>query len=706
MQNRLKGLKYFFEPKSIAIIGASSDAGKPGGKPMRALLKKNYTGIIYPVNPKYEMILDLKCYPSLKEIPGEVDLAIISLPAESVYAALEQCIEKGVKAAVIFSSGFAETGPEGRLAQERITRLAKESGILLCGPNCLGVINTNNGVMASFALIVDIPDVEPRSLGFVTQSGAFGELTYAQALYNGIGLNYFVSVGNEADLEFSDFLQYMLHDQSTKVVGGYLEGAKDGEKLRRAAEEALNLEKPVMIIKSGRSTAGARAASSHTGSLAGSDQVYNAFFKQTGIIRINASEELISFVPLMEAGRLPRGRNVALLTASGGEGVTLADLCEGLGLVVPHLDERTRSKIGKSLPSFASVENPIDLTGQYLTNPEMLMVCLNALLEDEKIDIIIGNFSLQEPELARKVIEAYRSTDKVIVICPRVIPGTDESDGVRELRKSGLPIILNSAHAVRATAQLADYAEFMRKKKKKEYHVQHAVKANNSIEITGFQGILSESQSKEILTRYEIPITRQGLASTIDDAVALAGQIGYPVALKVDSPDIPHKTESGGVILNLNSDQEVIDAYEKIIKNIGLYMPDARLNGVLVQEMILDGIEVIIGVHKDPVFGPVIMFGLGGIFVEVLKDVSFRVAPISHGDAMDMIKETKGYQLLKGVRGKPPVDIDALVDVIMKVSTLVTDLKDYIEELDINPLLVFPGKTGAKALDAMIVLKK
>ncbi|MGB9804467.1 acetate--CoA ligase family protein, partial [Desulfofundulus sp.] len=302
-------LKPFFEPESIALIGASNNPEKPSGRPLHALINKGYRGKIYPVNPKYQSLAGIRCYPSLADIPGPVDLAVISIPASRVYDALEQCVAKGVKAAIIFSSGFAETGPEGRLAQDRIARLARNSGLRICGPNCLGVVNTRNGVMASFAFIVDIADVHPGTVGFVTQSGAYGALIYAQALYSGVGLNYFVSVGNEADLEFADFLGYMVEDDSTRVLGGYLEGAKDGLKLRRVAEEAARAGKPVMIMKVGRSTAGARAASSHTGSLAGVDRIYDAFFKQTGIIRIEDPEELIAFVPVFSAGRLPKGRN-------------------------------------------------------------------------------------------------------------------------------------------------------------------------------------------------------------------------------------------------------------------------------------------------------------------------------------------------------------------------------------------------------------
>ncbi|KGK91313.1 hypothetical protein DP73_04110 [Desulfosporosinus sp. HMP52] len=709
MFNAFNSLKQFFEPESIAILGASSDTTKPSSKPHVSLINRGYKGKIYPVNPKYKEIFGHKCYPSLADIPGKVDLVIISIPAQGVYTALEQCIAKGICTAVIFSSGFAETGLEGRILQDKITALAKESGIRLCGPNSVGLINTINGVMASFAHIVDIPDVASKSVGFVTQSGAYGVLIYAQALANGIGFNYFVSVGNEADTEFADFLGYMIHDSATKLVGGYLEGARDGAKLRRVAEEAAKLEKPIMIMKVGRSKVGAKAASSHTGSLAGVDQIYDGFFKQTGIIRIDGYEEMIAFAPFTSAGRLPQGKNVAIVSISGGIGITLADACEGLGLTLPMLKESTMAKMKEVLPFFASAQNPIDMTGKFMTHPHILLTCLNALLEDDNIDIIFANFELYEPygvEIARGIIDIYNSTSKTIVLNPWVYPGTDEGEGVRELRRAGLPVFFNPTLTVRALAQMADYAEFLRKRKNREYQIPVINQGERSkVELNGLAGVLSEGISKNLLASFGIPVTKESLAQNEDEAAFMAGQIGYPVVLKVDSPDIPHKTEANALMLNLSSEEEVRRAYKLVLQNAKKHKPDARINGVLVQEMLSEGIEVIIGVTRDKVFGPTIMFGLGGIYVEVLKDVSFRVAPLSPGDARDMIEEIKGFGLLKGVRGKPPADLDALVDVIMKVSAMVTELKDQVEELDINPLIVYPAQMGAKAADAMVVLR-
>ncbi len=706
--NPVSDLEPFFNPKSIAIIGASQNYVKPGGRPVNALQSKGYRGKVYPVNPSHESINGLKCYPSVLDVPGEVDLAVVSVVAGKVYQALEECVAKGVKAAVIFSSGFAEVGDDGLAEQRRITELARKSGLRILGPNCLGLVNTTNGVMASFAFIVDLPETaEEKVLGFVTQSGAFGAIIYASSLHRGVGFNYFVSVGNEADLEFADFVEYMVYDDKTKLIGGYLEGAKDGDKLRRVAEEALEAEKPVLILKVGRTVAGSRAAASHTGSLAGSDRVYDAFFKQTGIIRIDDYTELIAFTPLFQTGKMPRGKNTAIIATSGGAGVTMADLCESLGLNVIPLRAETREKMDRVLPFFASSRNPVDLTAAVMTRPGIVVDSLRAVCEDPEVDIVICNinlpFTAPGHPIIQEFIDIYRSTDKFVLLSPFVFPGAGMDPAILEILKAGVPTNPNTVIAIKAISILAEYSETLKKRKRPEYRVRPSKSPKPDLSGLLQPGeTLSESRSKTVLEKYGIPVTREALAASADEAVEKAGQIGYPVVLKVDSPDIAHKTDAGALKLNLRDEGEVRSAFGEIVANARAYKPDARINGVLVQEMLPEGTEVIVGVSRDPVFGPVIMFGLGGIFVEVLKDVSFRVAPVSPGDARDMVEEIKGSALLRGVRGRPPADVESIVDVILKVSNLVSDYRDSIEELDINPLMVYPD--GVKAADALIVV--
>lgn len=697
-------MRYFFNPGTIAIIGASTDPKKPGGQPLHALLERGYAGRIYPVNPHHDEVQGVRCYPSLLDVPGEVDMAIIAVPAAMVPEAIGQCGEKGVRAAVIFTSGFSEVGPAGLALQHQVAEAARQKGVRILGPNCLGLINLTNSVMASFADIVDAQPVTPRTLGFVTQSGVFGSTIYLQALNQGVGFSSFVSVGNEADLEFSDFVSYLLDDPETEVVGGYLEGSRDGAKLRAVAAKALRLRKPLLIMKVGRSRAGSRAATSHTGSLAGDDQIYDAFFRQMGIIRIETLNELTSLAIVHRSGRRPAGKNVAILSGSGGAGVVFADKCESLGLNVPELLETTRQRLGRYLPPFASTVNPVDVTAQGEKDPGLVGECLRAIADDDGIDMVLVNVHLSDnsaPVITKDIIDFYRSTGKVVVMVSWVAAGsTKVTEYLDQIREAGIPLLSDGLDAVRALAELAWYQE----KADGIFGSRIDMEDASSIRVVELtpapRGPLTEYQAKVILSAYGIPVTREELATSVAEAVAIANRIGYPVALKVQSPQIAHKTEAGGVKVNLTNEEQVRQGYAEIMANAGKYAPDADIHGVLVQEMVADGVEVIIGVTRDPVFGPVVMFGLGGIFVEALKDVSFRVAPLSRWDAEELIREIKGYRVLQGMRGKPPVDFAALTDVVLRVSRLVTDHPE-IRELDINPLLV--SANGAVVVDALLV---
>jgi acetyltransferase len=702
----MEGIKFLYDPGSIAIIGASADINKPSGRPLAALLRRGYRGKIYPVNPRYNEIGGINCYPSLLDIPGEIDLVIIGVPANLVLDIIGQCAQKKVKAAIIFSSGFAEVGPEGLALQREIAGIAKKNNMRICGPNCFGLINTKKSVMASFAEIVELEPISPGTLGFVTQSGAFGAIVYIQATLNGIGFSSFVSVGNEADLEFADFISYLLDDRETEVIGGYLEGAKNGAKLREAAKKALRTRKPILVIKVGRSMAGSRAASSHTGSLAGDDKVYDAFFRQMGIIRIESINDLISFVAVYRGGHRPRGRNTAIVSASGGAGVLLADKCESLGLTVPELGEETRKKLEQYLPFFGSARNPVDLTAQASTDPSLLGNCLRTLVNDPGIDMILVNTPLWDktaPAMVKDLIEIHKSTDKPIVLASSILPGSKEGPRLFDLiKEANVPLLPDGLLAAQAMASLARYQE--KAETWTDMHRPAKTKPDmNARELLLNPEPLSEFQCKQVLAAYGIPTAREGLAASAGEAVDLANRIGFPVVLKIQSPEIIHKTESGGVKTGLRSDDEVTTAYNEIMENARKHAPQARIDGVLVQEMLKGGIEVIVGSVEDPVFGHAVMFGLGGIFVEALKDVSFRIAPLSRQDAVEMIKEIKGHKVLEGLRGKPPVDLEALAGVILKVSDLVTEYGEYIKELDINPLFAYPD--GVIAVDAAVIKK-
>jgi acetyltransferase len=702
------GIEFFYHPRSIAIVGASKKSQKPGGRPVRALRKRGYAGKVYPINPSYRKVEGYKCYPTLQDVPGEVDLVIISLPAESVLDVLQQCVAKNVKVVVIFSAGFAEVGAEGIAMQEQVRDLARAHNIRLLGPNSLGVINAANSSTASFAFIADLEPVTPGTVGFVSQSGAFGAMMYAQATEAGVGCSSFTSVGNEADAEFSDFVGYLLDSPDTQVIGGYLEGAKDGDKLRRVAEKALERQKPILILKVGRTGAGARAASSHTGSLAGDDQIYDAFFRQMGIVRIEALPDLTAFAILHRSGKECRGRRVAILGGSGGQGVLLADRCERLGLSVPEITGATRERLEQYLPEFASARNPIDLTAQGGRDTSTWGKCLRALVDDPGIDVVLAQAFFRKEvgiRVAEELVEICQSTPKLVVL---MMHHRDDSEFVRRciamVEGAGIPILGDGLQAADAVAKLCWYHEKVSQVRDAESRLPQILPVEGVDALMRSSDPLSEFQCKRILSGYGLPITSEGLATDAEMAVEQARELGYPVALKIQSGEILHKTEAGGIRLDLESDDEVRAAYQEVVANARQFSPDAAIQGVLVQEMLTDGVEVIIGTTRDPVFGQVIMFGLGGIFVEALRDVSFRIAPVTRRDAEEMIQEIKGHRVLQGMRGKPPADVDAIVDAILRVSQLVTDYADEIEELDINPLVVF--SEGAKAVDALVTRRR
>jgi acetyltransferase len=700
------GMEFFYNPRSIAIVGASKNPDKPGGRPLAALQNRGYAGKIFPINPRYRELAGLECHPTILDVPDDVDMAIISVAAEAVLEVVGQCARKGVKAVVIFSAGFSEVGAEGERLQQEIGEIARQGNMRLLGPNSLGLINLANSVTASFAHVVNLEPASPRTLGFVTQSGAFGALVYFEATQLGVGFSSFTSVGNEADTEFADVVAHLLDDPETALIGGYLEGAKDGEKLRRAAEKALRVEKPILIIKVGRTPAGARAASSHTASLAGDDQVYDAFFRQMGIVRVETISDLTSFAILHRSGRSFRGKRVGIISGSGGHGVMMADKCESLGLSVPEITGATREKLSGYLPSFGSGRNPVDLTAQGARDSSMLGNCVRAVAGDENIDIVMAHAFFRDHDgiaRAEELIEIYHSTSKPIVIMTHahhISPMSTQCVGM--LKEAGIPILPDGLQAAQAVAKLAWYQE-------RAQRISSGRRAPEPTEAPAREEVarllrdadpLSEFECKRILEHCGIPVTREELTASADEAVRLARELGYPLALKVQSGQILHKSDAGGVALDLGSEADVRRAYEEVLSNAQRVAPQAEIRGVLVQGMVKGGVEVILGSMRDPVFGPVVMFGLGGIFVEALGDVSFRIAPLSRSDAEDMIEEIKGHRVLRGIRGREPADLDAIANALLSVSRLVIDHRDAIDELDINPLVVFPR--GAKAVDALI----
>lgn len=718
----VQSLAPLMNPASVAIIGASTNFAKPGGRPIEALKEYGYQGRIYPVNPKYDYIGELKCYPSVLEVPEPVDTAIISVPAASVLDVVSQCGQRGVKSVIIFSSGFAEVGGEGRKLQDRLKHLARQNGIRVCGPNCYGIVNVKSGAMCTFSdnVFKRFPD-HGNYFGFVSQSGGFGWLLFDMAQKEGVGFSFFVSSGNEADVDLADYMAYMLEDQDTKVIGSYVEQIRHPDKMAQVARRALELKKPILMFKVGTSTVGAQAAASHTGAMAGSDQVYDAFFKQTGIVRVKTVPEMATFARLVKAGRFPRGKRVGIMSGSGGGAVVLADRCEEMGLVLPQLDPATQARMEEILPDFASCRNPADITGAFLAAPEVLYQSALAFLSDPNIDMGVLLFAISGhtgAQAAEMVAQVYRQVDKPLLVIA-LAPGEGEMSvrSMEILRQAGIPVALDF-EAVKAMATLAEFAERARILISEPTLVSSPVGAPRAADRgeeakeilrslgarSGLRPELTEHQAKKLLSAYGIPVTKEEVATSPEEAVAIARRLGYPVVLKVESPDILHKTEAGGVKLGLAGDEEVRKAYAEILDSVCRYNPGAQVDGILVQEMLPKATEVIVGITQDATFGPVVVFGLGGILVEVMKDVSMRVAPLTRRDAEEMIREIKGYPILTGVRGRPAADLEALTQVLLRVSQLATDLSGIVKELDINPLMVFPKGRGVKAADALMVL--
>lgn len=702
-----ESLKPLFNPQSIAILGASESPYKIGHLQIRALIDGKFEGEIIPIHRTAKEIAGLTCYPSLADVPGEVDLVIFCLGLEQIKEGLEACAAKNVKAAIIFASGFSEAGAYGEQLQQELGQFAKTHGIRIVGPNCVGLVNTENGLIGTFTpSFLTVPLDGQRGVGYISQSGAFGVLTYMAAAQHGINFNYFVSTGNEMESGFEDFMEYMVHDPQTSIISGYLEGAKNPTKLKALSKTALQKNKPILLMKTGKSSAGSRAAASHTGSLAGSDKIYDAFFKQHGIIRAEDFDDVIGFTKLFNPKKLPKGNNTVIITSSGGRGINEADRCEAHGLNIVELSAETQAAIQKNLPDYASTTNPVDLTAAAMvSNPEFYLEPLKALVNDPDVhNIIFTDFPYawdeNSPQL-QEFIELSKASDKVIALFPFPLDGMTYPKATKALVENGIAVVPCDLNPVRALKKLVEYSEAYRQSSVTslaDYRQPHA--ALDDLLVSG--ETLSEAQASEVLARYDIPTTERRVATSLEEAVEYATAIGYPVVLKIDSPDIPHKTEADAIRLNVQTPEEVSQAYAEIVKNAQSYNPNARINGVSVQEMLGEGVEVIIGAHNDSTFGPVIMAGLGGIFVEVFQDIAFKVAPLNRQDALNLLDELKGKSILHGARGKTPVDTEAIVDVLLKVSALMTDHAEQIQELDINPLVVY--EKGIKAADAMLVV--
>ncbi len=696
-------LDYIFKPKSIAVIGASTQKGSIGWQLLHNLIEYEFNGKIFPVNPKVSVLHSMKCYPSVLEIPDQVDCAILVVPKELVLNMVDQCGEKGIKGMVIVTAGFKETGPKGAELEKKLADKLLQYGMRMVGPNCFGVINTDPEVRmnATFGKTQPLPG----KIGFMSQSGALGEaiLYYAEQLK--IGFSMFASVGNKTNVSGNDLLEYWREDQNTEMILLYLENFGNPRKFNKIARE-ITKKKPIIAVKSGRTLAGAKAAKSHTGVLAGLDIGVDALMEQSGVLRVSSMEELFDLSMGFSMQPVPKGDRVAVVTNAGGPGILFTDAASNLGLEITQLSDETKIFLRKNLREEAAIDNPVDLIAS--ATPQEYSLALDKIFQDENVDAVVVIFVQpvisDELATAQAIIEIKKKYSKPMLSCFMGV--APRSEGVKLLMENNIPTYIFPESIAKTLSAMAKYRSWIEKpegkiisftgdKEKVQKIINHTLQ-KDKIQITGEQAL-------DIFEAYSIPIAPYQIAKTAEEAVSVAEKIGYPVVLKIHNPEVLHKTELGGVILDLRDEKEIQKGFSNLKKKIE--KKNLPFCGVVVQKMIKGGVETVLGMSTDPIFGPLIMFGLGGINVEILKDVSFKVQPLTDQDAQEMIKSLKGYPLLTGFRGSKPVDIQELQTCLLKLSQLVTDFP-VIDQIDINPFIVSETKENTKAVDARIILRQ
>ncbi len=698
-------LDAFFTPRSIAVIGASTNSHKLGYAVLENLVNGGYLSDerkVFPINPKSKEILDLPAYPSVLDVLDPIDLAVIVIPYQLVPEALRTCGEKKIPAAIIISAGFREAGMEGFEREQELVEISREYGIRLIGPNCLGVIDTITPMNASFS--AGMPPKGP--MDFMSQSGALGTAILDWAQAGRLGLSKFVSLGNKADVSETDLLGAWGDDRASSVILCYIEGLPDGQEFIRTARE-ISKSKPIVALKSGITQAGSRAVSSHTGSLAGSEQAYQAAFNQAGVIRADSLEDLFDFALGFGYLTLLKGDRIAIVTNAGGPGILATDALERSGLKLARFDpERIRS-LEQFLPDAASAANPVDVLGD--ARADRYKFALEQVVSDPHVDgvlVILTPQAMTEiVETAEVVAEIASRVDIPLLAC--FMGEARVKAGIEVLGAHNIPNYAFPERAARVFQAMIKYRDYQLK----PLPVFETIEADRDSVRKTIDRVLGEgrvsigdAEARSIITAYGMDIPPSEIAKTPERAVEIASEMGYPVVLKIASPDILHKTDVGGVKVGLGNPTDVRDAFELMTYRAQRYLPEARLWGCLVQKMVPPGLEILIGMNRDPQFGPLVTFGLGGIYVEILKDVAFRVAPYAREEVNEMLSEIRTSALLDGVRGEPPVDREAIIDALMRVGQMVIDFPE-IAELDINPFVVYPEGQGGIAIDMRLILK-
>jgi acetate---CoA ligase (ADP-forming) len=709
-------LKPMLWPKSIAIVGATAEVKTIRGRLLEYLLQRGYEGQIYLVSGSQDEIRGRRTYRSLKAIARPIDLVLIAVRADATLAIVTECAEIGAKFAICFSSGFAEEGGKGAELQQALANLARQSGLRICGPNTAGFFNVKGAIPATFARNVDVRRAPhktrragPAAVSVVAQSGGLGfALADRCAAEHGVLVNYVTSTGNEVDLEALDFVDFLIEDEDTRVVLLLVEAIKSGTKLATVARRAVALGKPIIVSKFGRTGAGSRAVSSHAARLTGSDQAYDAVFRRHGLIRVDDEEEMVDLAAAFSACPLPKGRRVGILTTSGGAGVWMADACEGAGLEVPLLDGETQSGLSDFIPSYGAIHNPVDMTAQVSVNPvggsqaaSPLVRCVEIMLASPAVDavVLVANMSDGDVLLRERdgLLEVAKRMDKPLFLYSHAPPSRASIELIQEM---GLVCFSSTRRVARSLANMARYAERRKERVDADIGDVHPVSAGDIV-LLGHG--LCEFEAKALLGRHGIPVTVERLARTAEEAAGYAVDLGGSVALKIQSRDIPHKTEVDGVILNIQGPRDAKSAFLALIDRAKKSAPHAAIEGVLVQQMSAPGRELAVGIVRDPDFGPMMMVGLGGIFIEVLNDVTVEPLPVRVDTALAMLRRLRGWPVLAEIRGTPAADVEAVADLMEKLSLLVEGSGQACQEIDLNPVFVFDKGNGAVVVDALAI---
>ena len=712
----MKKMEAIFAPRSVAVIGASTTPGKVGHDIFANILKGGYQGVLYPVNPTAKSILSVRAYPGVSDVPDEVDLAMIILPPQRAIQAVEDSITKGVQGIVIVSAGFREVGPEGRAIEDRIVAMCREAGVRVVGPNCLGVINPHPSVSLNASFSARMP--ASGNISFISQSGALCTAVLDFAADRDFGFSKFISIGNKADVDELDLLEYFHQDTDTNVILLYIEELRRGDRFIQTVKEITsgNRPTPVLAIKSGRTSAGAQAAASHTGALAGTEAVYDAIFEQAGVIRVNTIDELFDFANAFAfkvqsalgkmVRRIPSGNRVAIVTNAGGPGIVATDMTVSSGLELAQFNPETIEVLASHLPSAANLHNPVDVIGD--ATQDRYENALAAVIRDDGVD---GALVILTPQSMTNALETAKAITKIAhrshkpIMCS-FMGIVDVSAGVEYLQEQGYPVYRFPENAAKSFGALYRYSQWLNRQHLAPYKMTYDVdKARGIVAdcLAAGRTAIGEKDGNALLECYGFNVLPTRLAQSAEEAAAVAAEIGFPVVMKIVSPQILHKSDAGGVKVGIDGEDAAQRAYEEIVANAGAFDPEAHIDGVLVIQMAPAGQEVILGMNRYPGFGPLLMFGFGGIFVEVFKDVTFRLAPVDRNEARRMIKAIRAVKLLKGFRGAPAADLEALQQALVRLSDLATNHPE-IKELDINPLLAHPEGQGATVADCRMLL--